>query len=44
MTRYRVTVQGKSWTYVDARTMSDIVAHFRNRVFAPGVEFSVDPI
>jgi hypothetical protein len=44
MTKYRVTVQGKSWTFVDARAMSDIVSHFRDRVFVPGVEFSVEAV
>lgn len=44
MIQYRVTVQGKSWTFVDSRTMNAIVADFRDRVFVPGVEFIVEPI
>lgn len=44
MTQYRVTIQGKSWTFSDTRPLSDIVADFRDHVFVPGAEFSVEPV
>lgn len=44
MTNYRVTVQGKSWTFSDSRPLSAIVADFRNKLFVPGVEFRVEAI